>query len=130
MPPPGVARRALGGPSKAEPERGRRARRRAAAPLALTNGLIRQQDVVGREYLARGSGFDWPVPDLGSQVGVTVLDALLKARQQGVLEAVSKIFSKIFSRISPESPGKRDQGRCPFGDTSPDLVFSSRGGRI
>jgi len=70
------------------------------------------------------------VPDLGSQVGVTVLDALLKARQQGVLEAVSKVFSKIFSRISPESPGKRYQGRCPFGDTSPDLVFSSRGGRI
>jgi len=35
--PPGVARRALGGPSKAEPERWRRARRRAAAPLDPEN---------------------------------------------------------------------------------------------
>ncbi len=46
------------------------------------------------------------MPDLGGRVGVAVLDALLKACQQGVLETVSKIFS----RISPQSPEKRDQG--------------------
>jgi hypothetical protein len=53
-----------------------------------------------RECLARGSGFDWPAPDLSGRAGLAVLDALLKAPVGGVLETVSKIFS----RISPESP--------------------------
>jgi hypothetical protein len=31
--------------------------------------------------LALGSGFDWPVPDLGGRVGVAFLDAPLKVRR-------------------------------------------------
>ena len=58
---------------------------------------------------------------------VAVLDVLLKGPP---VAAILETVSKIFSRISPESPGKRDQGRCLLEDSDPDLVVSGRGGRI
>jgi len=54
------------------------------------------------------------VPDLGGQVGVTVLDALLKAASRGVLEAVTKIFSLDLLQDFSREPRKTGSGLTSF----------------